>query len=66
MVEEEDRETGKDDEEKAEARREVKVGQIQRPTAGPSYIVESDAAPLRQAPLALAALVILIDMELHS
>nr|HID13720.1 hypothetical protein [Anaerolineae bacterium] len=43
--------------------KEIKVGQIQRPTAGPSYIVETDAAPLRQAPLVLAALVILIDME---
>jgi len=46
--------------------KEVKVGQIQRSTAGPSYIVEADAAPLRQAPLVLAALAILIDMELHS
>ncbi len=46
--------------------KEVKVGQIQRPAAGPSYIVESDAAPLRQALLVLAALAILIDMELYS
>ncbi|MFQ6100042.1 MAG: hypothetical protein ACE5OS_02250 [Anaerolineae bacterium] len=45
--------------------KEMKVGQIQRPTVGPSYTVESDAAPLRQALLVLAALVILIDMELH-
>ncbi len=44
----------------------VRVGQIQRPTAGPGYIVESDAAPLRQALLVLAALAILIDMELYS
>lgn len=43
-----------------------KVGQISRPTAGPSYTVESDAAPLRQAPLVLASLVILIDMEMHT
>ena len=46
--------------------KDVKVGRIQRPMAGPSYIVESDAAPLRQALLVLAALVILIDMNLHS
>jgi len=42
------------------------VGQIQRPTAGPDYIIKTDAAPLRQAPLVLAALAILIDIELHS
>ncbi len=46
--------------------REVAVGQIERPVAGPSYLVETDAAPLRQAPIVLAALVILIDMELYS
>lgn len=46
--------------------REVKVGQIQRPTAGPSYVVETIATPLRQAVLVLASLVILIDMEMHS
>ncbi len=46
--------------------KEVKVGQIQRPTAGPSYIVEASVAPLRQAPLVLTALAILIDVELHS
>jgi hypothetical protein len=45
---------------------EIKVGEIQRPTAGPSYVIETDAAPLRQAPLVLAALAILIDMELFS
>ena len=43
---------------------EVKVGQIRRPTAGPSYVVEIDAAPLCQALTMLAALVILIDLEL--
>ena len=52
-------------EEKAEPEK-VKVGEIQRPTAGPSYVVEAEAAPLRQALLALAAMVILIDMEMHS
>jgi hypothetical protein len=44
--------------------REARVGQIQRPTAGPSYVVETDVAPLRQVLIALAALVILIDLEL--
>jgi len=42
------------------------VGQIECPTAGPSYIVETEAEPLRQTPLVLAALVALIDMERHS
>lgn len=46
--------------------KEIKVGQIQRPTAGPSYVVEADVAPLRQALLLLAAMVILIDMEMYS
>ncbi|HEY72886.1 MAG: hypothetical protein DRJ03_29940 [Chloroflexi bacterium] len=44
----------------------VKVGEIRRPKVGPSYTVEVDAAPLRQSPLALAATVILIDMEVYS
>lgn len=44
----------------------VQVGQIQCPAAGPSYIVETEAEPLRQTPLVLAALVALIDMERHS
>jgi hypothetical protein len=44
--------------------REARVGQIQRPAAGPSYVVETGAAPLRQAPTVLAAVVILIDLEL--
>ena len=55
----------KTEEEGAEPER-IKVGQIQRPTAGPSYVVEADSAPLRQALLTLAAMVILIDMEMHS
>jgi hypothetical protein len=53
-----------DIEEETEPERE-QVGQIECPTAGPSYIVEIDAEPLRQAPLVLAALVALIDMERH-
>ncbi|HUX78028.1 MAG TPA: hypothetical protein VMY40_15455 [Anaerolineae bacterium] len=44
--------------------REARVGQIQRPAAGPSYVVETDAAPLCRAPTVLAAVVILIDLEL--
>ena len=44
----------------------MKVGEIRRSTAGPSYIIEVNAAPLRQSPLALAAMAILIDMEMHS
>lgn len=50
---------------RASGHREVKVGQIERPTSGPSYVVETDAAPLRQALTVLAALVILIDMDLY-
>jgi len=65
-----DEETGADEEigedEEGHEPQEMKVGQIQRPTIGPDYIVETDAAPLRQAPLVLAALVILIDMDLCS
>jgi hypothetical protein len=41
------------------------VGQITCPTAGPSYIVETEAEPLQRTPLVLAALVALIDMERH-
>lgn len=44
--------------------REARVGQIQRPAAGPSYVVETDAAPLCRAPTVLIAVVILIDLEL--
>jgi len=54
-----------DGEEETEPERE-QVGQIECPAAGPSYIVETKAEPLQQAPLVLAALVTLIDMELHS
>jgi hypothetical protein len=54
-----------DIEEETEPKRE-QVGQIECPSAGPSYIVETDAEPLRQTPLILAALVALIDMEKHS
>jgi hypothetical protein len=44
--------------------RAARVGQIQRPVAGPSYVVETDAAPLCRAPTVLVAVVILIDLEL--
>ena len=43
---------------------ETRVGQIQRPPSGPSYVIETDAAPLRQALTVLTALVILIDLAL--
>jgi hypothetical protein len=45
---------------------ERKVGRISCPAAGPSYVVEIDAAPLCQALTVLAALVILIDLELSA
>jgi hypothetical protein len=59
-----DEEIGEGEKDPGLPSKDVEVGYIQRPAAGPSYIVETDAAPLRQSPLALAALVILIDMEL--
>jgi hypothetical protein len=43
-----------------------KAGWIERPPSGPNYIVEAEAAPLRQSPLTLAALVILLDMHLSA
>jgi hypothetical protein len=49
----------------AEIHPENQVGSILRSTAGPSYIVETDAEPLRETPLVMAALVALIDMEQH-
>lgn len=42
-----------------------RVGLIQRPVVGPSYMIISDVAPLCQAVLVLAALAILIDMEAY-
>ena len=47
-------------------RGEVRVGQISRPATGSSYVVETIAAPLRNALLVLVAVVILIDMEMFS
>lgn len=61
----EEAEDGEEEEEEPKFREE-KVGEIQRPTAGASYVVETDAVPLRQAPLLLASLVALIDMELYA
>jgi hypothetical protein len=52
-------------EEEIEPERE-QVGVIESPTAGPSYVVETEAEPLRRTPLVLASLVALIDMERHS
>jgi len=61
-----DKETGEDDAGEEKKFKGVKVGEIRRPAAGPSYIIEVEAAPLRQALLVLAALAILIDMEQFS
>jgi len=63
--EEADEKRGGGEEDPDSPLRDVEVGYIQRPATGPSYIIETDAAPLRQAPLALAALVILIDMDME-
>jgi hypothetical protein len=51
--------------EEVEPERE-QVGLIECPSAGPSYVIEADAEPLLEAPLLLASLAILIDMEQHS
>ncbi|HID88978.1 MAG TPA: hypothetical protein EYH27_06540 [Anaerolineales bacterium] len=42
-----------------------KIGEILHPPVGPSYLILVEADPLRQAPLALAAFVVLIDLHLH-
>jgi hypothetical protein len=44
----------------------MRVGQIERPTTGSSYIVQTDTALLRQALLVLAAVVVLIDLEQYA
>jgi hypothetical protein len=41
----------------------MELGQIERPTTGSSYILQIDAALLRQALLVLAAVVVRIDPE---
>ncbi|MFL7790898.1 MAG: hypothetical protein AB8I69_02065 [Anaerolineae bacterium] len=51
--------------EEAEPERE-QVGLIECPSAGPSYVIETDSEPLLETPLLLASLAILIDMEQHS
>lgn len=56
IVEEQVEETGPEKEQ---------VGLIECPSAGPSYIIETDAEPLFETPLLLASLAILIDMEQH-
>jgi hypothetical protein len=66
IEEETDEGVGEPTEEEIPWPSEVKVGEIRRPAAGASYVVEIEAAPLRQALLVLAALVILIDVELFS
>lgn len=45
---------------------EKSVGEILRPDRGPHYIVETQAAPLCQAPLALIGLVVVADLHLHA
>jgi hypothetical protein len=42
-----------------------KVGEILHPPVGPNYLILVEADPLRQAPLALAAFVVLVDLHLH-
>jgi len=42
------------------------VGEIIRPARGPHYIIEAKAPPLCQAPLVLVALVVVVDMHLHT
>ena len=77
--EEEGNEEGVDEErvdegganEARERARGRKVGHIQRPAAGPNYVVETIAAPLLEAPdelvcIVLAALVVLIDVERYA
>lgn len=54
------------DEDEEAGDEEIKVGEIRRPTAGPSYMIEADPDALGQAPLLLAAVTALIDMELYS
>ena len=55
----------KEEVEEVEPERE-QVGLIECPSAGPSYVIETDAEPLLEEPLLLASLAILIDMEQHS
>ena len=40
------------------------LGQIVRPSRGPTYLIESDVPALMQMPLLLAALTVVIDLEL--
>jgi hypothetical protein len=47
-------------------RRQAKVGHVERPASGPSYVVQVGAPPLVQSPLVLASLVILADEELYA
>jgi hypothetical protein len=56
---------GEEVEGELDTRPETQIGSILRSTAGPSYVVETDAESLRATPLVMAALVALIDMEQH-
>jgi hypothetical protein len=40
------------------------LGQIVRPSHGPSYLIEGEPSPLMQMPLLLATLTIVIDLQL--
>jgi len=42
-----------------------RVGEVIRSSVGPNYLISAEAAPLRQAPLALAAFVVLADLHLY-
>ena len=42
-----------------------KVGEVLHPPVGPNYLILVEAGPLRQAPLALTAFVVLIDLHLY-
>ncbi len=48
----------------AQERRGEQVGELTCPTRGPNYLVEAEPASLRQSPLALAGLIIIVDMHL--
>jgi hypothetical protein len=43
---------------------DANLGQITRPASGPTYLIESEAPALLQLPLLLAALTIVLDLEL--
>ena len=44
--------------------KDAHLGQITRPSRGPTYLIESEAPALLQLPLLIAALAIVLDLEL--